>query len=311
MHYSFILKSLLKGVLLILPLLMVSLLLKVAVSHSCKSGSCLEDYAVTNNNLRTFYFIGTSRVQQSIDPEILKVAVPHNNFINLGISNNSFLYSCKVASNLMKERPGKKVIFIELTGLALPPSDSYYLLLHTTDVVDVIQQHLSIQCTTEDVSGLLFYMFNIHSDLKKVVYASMDIYSEPEIGLMKNNRDYAGSMEGLLTPQSFAIKPRIDSTIPDAYLDIIDQLRKEAEETESEVQFILPLTIVNASEFDVDMSVFTQLPDDLKWSYSEEFLHDIKNQQYLSDEHHLSYRGAVRYSQELSKFIGTRFNDGM
>lgn len=309
MRYSIIIKFLLKAVLLILPLLMVSLLLKVTFSYSCKSGSCLEDYARMNKNLPTYYFIGTSRVQQSIDPEILKADLPDNNFLNLGITNNSFLYSCKVASNLMKEGPRKK-IFIELTGLALPPSDSYYLLLHTTDVLDVLKQHLSIQCTTEDISGLLFYMFNIHSDLKKVVYASLDIYSRPEIGFMPNNRTYTGAMEGMLTPQSFAIIPPMDSTIPDAYLAIIDQLQKEAKETESEIQFILPLTIVNASEFDIDMSVFARLPDDMKWTYSTEFLHDMKKQQYLSDEYHLSYAGAVRYSHELATFIGTRFKDG-
>ena len=291
-----------------MALLLISMALKLAVRSTCKPVPCLITEPLHKSDRPIFYFIGTSRVRQSISPAILNINLPDDNFINLGIPKNSFLYSCKAASNLLKHRPGKKMIFIELTRLALMPSDSYYFLLTPEDVREVMKQHLSIQCTSKDISELLFYLFNIHSDIKKSVYSRLNLYSRPEIGFMEDRHSYAGSLNAMLTPKSFTFKTEIPSNKLDAYIKTINELRKEANEQGSEIQFILPLTINNTSEFDIDMAVFAKLPENLKWSYSEEFLKAMHTPQYLADEHHLSANGAIRYSQELSEFIIKRFN---
>jgi hypothetical protein len=308
MSSRFIAIALLKGACFVVPLLLISMALKLTFPYVCKPVPCHEIPSTRENDRPAFYFVGTSRVQQGISPAVLKNDLPDDNFVNLGLSNSSFLYSCKAASNLLKQRSGKKVIFIELTELSLAPSDSYYFLLTPEDVGEVIRQHLSIQCTPEDLSGLLFYVFSIHSDLKKVVYSGLNLDSQREIGFVEDLHDYAGTLDMMLTPQSFTTKTSVSPSLLNAYGEIIDQLRKEAAEDGSEIQFMLPLTINKRSEFHVDMAVFAQLPEDLKWSYSGEFLSAMKDRQYLSDAVHLSAEGAVRNSQELSKFIKTRFS---
>jgi hypothetical protein len=308
MRSRFIVIALLKGLCFAAPLLLISVALKLAFPYACKAVPCHEIPSARENDRPTFYFVGTSRVQRSISPAVLKNELPGDNFVNLGISNSSFLYSCKAASNLLKQRSGKKVIFIELTGLSLAPSDSYYFLLTPGDVWKVIRQHLSIQCTQEDVSGLLFFMFSIHSDLKKVVYSRLDLYGQPEIGFVEGMHDYAGSLHAMLTPESFTMKTTVSPSLLDAYREAIKQLRKEAAEAGSEIQFMLPLTINKTSELHIDMAVFAQLPENMKWSYSGEFLKTMNNRQYLSDKIHLSAEGAIHYSHELSKFIKARFS---
>jgi hypothetical protein len=110
-----------------------------------------------NEDQTTFYFIGTSRVQRSISPSTLKADLPDYNFVNLGLSSSSFLYGCQSASNVMKNTSGKKIIFIELTGLSLTPPDSYYNLLTVQDVKEAFKHHLSVMCSTDDVRALLFF----------------------------------------------------------------------------------------------------------------------------------------------------------
>jgi hypothetical protein len=90
-------------------------------------------------------------------------------------------------------------------------------------------------------------------------------------------------------------------------MKVIDNLRKEAEKNGDDIQFILPLMIPEESEFAIDMGVFAALPEDMKWSYSDEFLITMQNREYLSDPSHLNSKGAAVYSHELSEFIRKRF----
>jgi lysophospholipase L1-like esterase len=111
----------------------------------------------------------------------------------------------------------------------------------------------------------------------------------------------------MLTPESFALKTTISPDVHNVYLDVINDLREEAEEKGNEIQFILPLMIWGQDEFNIDMSVFAELPEALKWTYSNEFLINMHNHQYLSDPSHLNSKGAAVYSRELSDHIKKRF----
>lgn len=255
----------------------------------------------------TFYFIGSSRVQRSISPAILKSTLPNFNFVNLGIGGNSFLYSCQIASQLLQDSSEKKIVFIELSGLSIRPSDAYYFLMSQHDVWNVIRQHLSVECRLSDLSGFLFYMFSIRSDLKKIIYPDLNLYSNPEIGYLPDTKESKASIDGVLNADSFTTQTEISPRLLDAYLDNISKLHKMANRSGSHVIFILPLTIVTASEFNIDMSVFRKLPNHSKWSYSAELMDSMRNSKYLFDDLHLNEAGSVVYSHELSKFIKERF----
>jgi hypothetical protein len=206
----------------------------------------------------------------------------------------------------MKSNSGKKIIFVELTGMSLLPPDSYYYLLTAKDVAEGFKQHMSVLCSPEDVPGLLFFSFSIHGDIKKIIYPRLKLNAGPSIGYLEEQRE-SGSLASMLTKESFAVKTMISPDLLNMYLEVINKLRKEAMETGDEIQFILPLMIPEESEFDVDMSVFAELPEDMKWSYSDELLITMHNPQYLSDPSHLNSKGAAIYSHELSDFIRKRF----
>jgi hypothetical protein len=286
-------------------LLLISVSIKLMQPYACTSVPCIEGLSYEADRT-TFYFIGTSRVQRSISPAALKTDLPEYNFVNLGLSSSSFLYACQTASNVMKNNSGKKIIFIELTGLSLAPPDSYYYLLTVQDVAEVFKQHLSASTTSEDMRRLLFFSFSIHGDIKKTIYPRFKLNAGPAIGFLEDDRD-SGSLESMLTTESFAVKTRISPDVLNMYLAVINNLRKEADENGDDIQCILPLMIPEESEFAIDMSVFAELPEDMKWAYADEFLMAMRNPQYLSDPSHLNSKGAVVYSHELSGYIRKRF----
>lgn len=304
MSYRKILIAFLKGILFTGVLLVISFGIKLSFPYPHQS-KWLQDSKTKADT--TFYFIGTSRVQRSISPDILKTHLPMYDFVNLGQASNSFLYSCRIASLLLQDTTKTKIIFIELSGLAICPPDSYYLLMREADVWNVISQHLSIQTTPADVGGLLSYTFSLRSDIKKIIYSKLNLYKNPELGYLGAVREFKGPTTSVLTPESFTTRTNISPDLLNAYLHNINQLQREAARTGSQIIFILPLTIDKMDEFTVDLSVFAQLPDNSKWSYSNEFMRTMKNQKFLFDEAHLNEIGASQYSYELLKVIEKRF----
>jgi hypothetical protein len=304
-QYRFVVTAFLKGMCFVIPLLLISVALKSALPYACESVPCVEGLS-NQKDQTTFYFIGTSRVQRAISPSTLKGDLPDYNFVNLGLSSSSFLYSCQTASNVIKNTPGKKIIFIELTGVSLTPPDSYYYLLTSQNVAEVFKQHMSFQLSLGDVRALTFFSFSIHGDIKKTIYPRLKLNAGPAIGFLQEKRD-GGSLASMLTKESFTVKTNTSPEALNMYLEVINNLRKEAEENGDEIQFILPLMIAEESEFNIDMSVFAELPEEMKWSYTDEFLISMRNGQYLSDQSHLNSKGADIYSHELSEFIRKRF----
>jgi hypothetical protein len=294
-----------KGMCLIIPLLLMSAALKLMLPFSCNSVPCIEPF--TNKGDRpVFYFLGTSRVQRSISPSILKADLPEYDFVNLGLSSNSFLYACQAASNLMDDNSGKKIIFIELTGLAFTPPESYYYQITLQDVAEVFKQHMAARWTSKDVREFLFFSFSIHADIKKTIYPRFNLKAGASTGFLEDSRE-SGTLDAMLTPKSFTVKTEISPEMLNMYLKAIDSLTKQAEEKGHVIHFILPLMIFEESEFNVDMSVFAELPEEMKWTYSDEFLSNMYNRRYLADRLHLNSNGAAVYSHELSDFIRKRF----
>lgn len=302
MGYRAILIALLKGMVFAGTLLIISLIIKFSFARQPVSLS--HGRSITDT---TFYFIGSSRVQRSISPNILKTRFPNYTFINLGVTNNSFLYNCQLASRLLQESKETKIIFIELAALTICPSDSYYFLLSQHDVWSVIRQHLSIQHTPADIQSLLFYMFSLHSDIKKIIYPELNLYGNPELGYQAGNREFKGSVTNIITPESFAIKTKISPSLLNAYLENINRLDSIAARNHAQIIFIFPLTISKTSELNIDVSVFAKLPESSKWSYPVEFMTAMRNEKYLFDDFHLNEAGANQYSYELSKFIKKLF----
>jgi hypothetical protein len=304
-RYHFVGIAFLKGMFFVIPLLLISVGFKLMQPYSCTSVPCVEGLS-NEEDRTTFYFVGTSRIQRSISPAALKTELPEYNFVNLGLSSSSFLYACQTASNVMKNNSGKKIIFIELTGLSLVPPDSYYYLLTVQDVAEVFKQHLSAGFTSEDMRRLLFFSFSIHGDIKKTIYPRFNLKAGAPIGFLEEKKREAGTLDAMLTPKSFTIKTEISPEILNMYLEAINSLRKQAEEKGNVIQFILPLTIVEENEFNIDMAVFAELPEEMKWTYSNEFLINMHNRRYLADKLHLNSNGAAVYSHELSDFIRKR-----
>src|SRR5688572_28078280 len=126
--------------------------------------------------------------------------------------------------------------------------NSYYYLLTPGNVAEVVKQHMAVRSTSEDVRGLLFFLFSIHGDIKKNIYPRLGIHGQSEIGFLEDRRD-SGSLQAMLTPERVAIKTKISPDVLNLYRMAINQLSKEAEETGSKIQFILPLMIWEESEF--------------------------------------------------------------
>jgi hypothetical protein len=305
-----------KGKLLTIPFLkataflaaLLALSLTVKFFFPSSGSSDLESaFASANHgNGRTFFFVGSSRTRESIAIALLKVEFSDDTFVNLGLSSNSFLYSCQAASNVMQTTQGRKVVFIELAGLSLVPPRDFYKVMNTSDVDEVIVQHLSVRHSPQDLLEFVYYAFNIGEDLRRIFYPRLGI-DRLETADSNVLRELRKGKPAIPSPERLSTISAIEPAIMNLYKNSINSLMTLAEHTGSQVIFVLPLAISENDELQIDMSVFSSLPAENKWQYTAGFLRSMDDSKYFADESHPNQAGATVYTRELLKFIRHRF----
>lgn len=109
-------KALIKILLLLLPIMSIIFILKMSartVDTNTVTSHLNKPSTATDT---TYYFIGSSRVQQSVNPQIINAYYKHINVFNLGIAGGTFLSNC-IMADFIAQKNGCKVVFIELSPL--------------------------------------------------------------------------------------------------------------------------------------------------------------------------------------------------
>lgn len=248
-------------------------------------------YYLNQNQINKFdkhatYFIGSSRVQRGIDPQLLNDNKEENKIYNFGISSSTFFHNIILAKHLIIKHKAKE-LFIELS----PIIHSYHpapesLNMGITSMTAAIK-YLSINGYIEYVESYLFTRLSLKTTLKKLIQYNGD--SLDKIGYRFNDKNKYYTTDSFLKIEDLEMKTDDDLS---EYFDLILQLTQLAKKQNTKIRFFLPLTFQRKQEREIVSTIFNRLPNEQKVKYTEDFLNSISNADNLYDKNHFNNKGA-------------------
>ncbi|WP_459468521.1 hypothetical protein [Aquirufa nivalisilvae] len=257
------------------------------------------------SNSKTIFFIGSSRVMRSINTDLLKDSLDEWESINVGVSGSSLAQNLYLA-NFLKNKPGFKVLFIELSrykknrpnstvaqtlGLINYP-DSYYEFIHDCTSVTRILNNWE--------SYALEYLNNIQSNIKQFLSRER-ILKFQMIGFAPVFNSGYWKTDSFIT--EIDIVNFSNGQIDTEVIGRIRELLVAQVKGNYRVIFLLPVTTMEKSELKFTVPIFQNIPINNKWYYDSPFIQAISHPKYLEDKNHLNYHGSVIYTQGLLKYI--------
>lgn len=257
------------------------------------------------SNSKTIFFIGSSRVMMSINPDLLIDSLPEWNSINVGVSGNSLAQNLYLA-NFLKNKPGFKVLFIELSrykknrpnstvaqnlGISNYPT-SYYEYIHIKPNVDRLLNNWD--------SDFWDWLNYIQNQIKNIISPNR-IMKYQLMGFAPN---FTSSYEK--TDSFFSENDLLEfsnGTIDMEAMGRVHELLLGQEKGNYQVIFLLPVTTMEISELKFSIPIFQHIPLNNKWEYESPFIKAISNSKYLADKNHLNFQGSIIYTQGLVKYI--------
>ncbi|MBS7562912.1 hypothetical protein KHS38_00730 [Mucilaginibacter sp. Bleaf8] len=253
----------------------------------------------------SYYFIGSSRVQTSIDPEVLKQTLGNKHIYNAGISGGTLLSNCIIARRLMQNK-SPKVLFIELTPML--PEVPDYLLKHQDDLnleifgtANQLLSHLNflskcrllLQLANKYVTSKLFIVDEVRNLMRINVEKT-----EGHFGFQPISENKYHSVTPFLKFQDF--NNYNDKGSVARYQQYINELLKLGHQSNSKIVFFLPVTFRSEDEKETTIPIYKSLPDSTKLQMPEVLLKSMENASYLADNNHLNLAGAKVYSHLLA-----------
>lgn len=286
------------GYCLALSALLVSYIVVIEMSPiSTIAENNLFKYTRIDNKAPKVLFIGSSRVQCSVNPGILKAQLPEYDFYNLGMANSSVLYNCQLAHKLIPSLPQKSIIFIELSDLSILPPANFFYFNSYADLYNLTKQKFSLNFELNDIEKIGMSMVDIRAHIKLATYPQASLFKE--VGFLKRNGLFKGNTGAFVNEQE--INQSGDALTPSQKncLSILGNLVENARKRQIKIVFMPSLTIRKASERKYVLPIFNKIRPSDKWTYSDNFLGKIADTKYLYDLNHLNEQGAELYSLEV------------
>ncbi|MHA8087441.1 hypothetical protein [Aquirufa sp. Wall-65K1] len=261
--------------------------------------------ASIKSNSKTIFFIGSSRVMRSINTQLLNDSLDECESINVGVSGNSLAQNLYLA-NYLKNKPGFKVLFIELSrykknrpnsivaqtlGLINYP-DSYYEFIHDCPSVTRILNNWE--------SDVWEYLNNTQSIIKQIL-SQERILKYQMIGFAPVFNSSYRKTDSFISEKD--LLEFSNGTIDMEVMGRVQELLHGQVKGNYRVIFLLPVTTMEKSELKFTVPIFQNIPMNNKWYYDSPFIQAISHPKYLADKNHLNYQGSVIYTQGLLKYI--------
>lgn len=263
----------------------------------------------------SYYFLGSSRVQRMINPQILQEHFNNKNIYNTGISSSTFLSNCILADYLIRNQT-PKVLFIELSPIT--PELPNGLIKFSNEVnLDIIKsinslnKHQNIrQKILLNLNSLNSYFF-FKTSLKEYIKNILDQNSKESkirlMGYISLNENNFYSTSPFITYKEINRSSRKNKNIS-SYQQYINHLLKLGNQYNSKIIFFLPVTYKKEKEKDIVIPLYNSLPDSIKIEYSKDFFESITHSKYLLNSNHFNSLGSEQYTKLLCPLIERYFN---
>ncbi|RYY58944.1 MAG: hypothetical protein EOO05_14825 [Chitinophagaceae bacterium] len=256
-----------------------------------------------------WYFIGSSRVQMSVDTSLLASGLHKQGIHNLGVSGATFLTNCFVAAELMKSHL-PKILFIELSAML------------TEMPVDIFEQRPSIEADMYRTARRFYKNRNLRDQLllsgefaNHFFSARIFYYDQLRNAVLHNapgrHPDYgfiAWPENGYSSDKSILRWPELSSYMnPQAveeYRFYFQELQKMAAGTNTRIIFFMPVTFGSEMERRLVIPVYNSLPLQDRIELTPELVQNITDKKYLMNANHFNEGGARVYSNWLVTALG-------
>ncbi|CAM4196792.1 hypothetical protein EWU23_04935 [Cytophagaceae bacterium 50C-KIRBA] len=280
------------------------------VSGTNKWEDLKSQLAAQKDTSNSMFFLGSSRIQRSVNPQVLAQALPNWRMYNLGLIGNSLAQNLFIAEYL-KTLPGNKVVFIELTSFIPNFPDSFKQAGEQLKIPHFPSAYFSFVGKEEHQNKDITYLENMEVQfwerliqcqnlLKSVIYQN-DFNGYEEIGFSSTNRHDVFSTNSFLTTEDlhYLAHGPVDKIMHDR----VNQALKKQVPQAFKIVFLLPVTSPEKLDFKRKIPTFNKIAGDSKWVYDEQFLREMANSANLENRNHMNSRGAYIYSQGLIKYI--------
>ncbi|WP_109300416.1 hypothetical protein [Aquimarina sp. AU474] len=269
---------------------------------------------MNNKEKPSYYFIGSSRVQKSINPAILREKFHNQNIYNLGISGSTFL-SNSILTDFLIQNHTPKVIFVELSPIIQELSTGLIQFADEAEldifksIHELNKKENVLKKTRIGINTLNSYVFAknpLKKDIKRILGVHHQKRNKKIVGFVPLDQNNFESTTPFITfneINSLSIKNKDLSS----YHNYINYLLELSSKHNTKLIFFLPITYKNNKEKNIVIPLYNSLPDSIKIKYSKKFIKNITNTKYLYDNNHLNNKGAEKYTYLLCSLIENYF----
>jgi len=271
------------------------------ISRNSRANENLLEYIGAANTKPKAIFIGSSRIQASIDPVLLKQQLPQYNFYNLGLSGSSILYNCHLAEKLIPTIPSGSLVFVELSDFRLSPSGYFYHFNTHKDLYEITKKRIALSVRFNELESVFFSLIDVRAQLKASLSSSKAFLKE--VGFTKWKTTYTGKENTFINSADVNAQGKPLSALQNRYLRILNELIAEGKKSHVKIIFMLPLNIKGAEKKQELLPIFHAIAESNKWTYTSDFIRKMSFKKYQGDIIHLNETGAKLYSTELAREI--------
>ena len=301
--------------LLLFALILMPLILIVKTQEKkYKAKEAITDINALNRQKDTsIFFIGSSRVQYSLDPQIIQAYYSGFNTYNLGMSHSNFLGNCILADYIM-QTVGHKILLIELSPLYEELPEGLFLLLsmakinQTQKAIQLAGNYSSkhFNIILNNLNQKLSFSIFLNRGIKNIFFFNTEKTTAKLIGFNSVDKKTSYSTASFLKISDINVV--ISSFVNlSEYKKIIDYLNTSAKKLNTQIIFFLPLTYQKQVEKEIVIPLYHSLPPHMKLEYTDDFIQSLTNSQYLLDKIHFNSAGAKIYSQLMIPLLKKKF----
>jgi hypothetical protein len=229
--------------------------------------------------------VGSSRVQRSINPNLLFNGNKTENIYNVSVASSTFFHNIVFSEYLINNFKPKD-IYIELSPIIYNLNPAH--IKFKINNLPYIRRYLHIIDLFDFAESYIFYWINLKDTLKNIVFPNQNLADT--IGFISNDQNGYKKTDSFLKKKDLELNFNQDIS---RHKELIRVLMHLAKENNTKIHFFLPLTYRKQLEKEIVVTVYQSLAKELKINYSEDFLKQISKPEYLYDNLHLNTKGAV------------------
>ncbi|EAY31936.1 hypothetical protein [Microscilla marina] len=259
----------------------------------------------------SYFFLGSSRVQCGVNPDIIKKKLGQDKVYNLAVGGATFLNSCIIAQHLIQTK-GHKTIFIELASIHKKLPEHIFLIcqefgINLPKALHRLVKGFDLKRQLEIQTHYLEQAAFLTASVKNTVQVLLNYKNPlPPIGFQAHTQNNCLSIQSFINDNE-VLNPLAYPPYIKEHKLLIDYLTLLAQHHHARIIFLLPINFVDSTRKKQALEVYHHVPPHQKVVYTADFIQQMQQARFLKDAQHLNQWGAQKYTELLCPLIKPHF----